>query len=73
MRTDQSDTVRRLSETKWRTLDGRVGAIRFADSRGTQNTGYTDYLTIGFDDGSEYCGEKSEMVPAHGEARAATA
>jgi hypothetical protein len=65
VRGDDANTVRRLSKTKWRVLDGRVGVVRYTESRGTQDTGYTDYLTIGFEDGSEYCGEKSEMVPVH--------
>jgi hypothetical protein len=73
MRSDDAATVRRLSKTKWRVLDGRVGFIRFAESRGTQDTGYTDYLTIGFDDGSEYFGEKSEMAPVHDKVYASAA
>jgi hypothetical protein len=52
-------------DLEWQTLDGRIGVVRAAESCGNGDTGWVDYLTIGFDDGSEYRGEKSEMNPVH--------
>ncbi|MCV9964609.1 hypothetical protein OIU34_22215 [Pararhizobium sp. BT-229] len=55
----------RVAKTRWQVLDGRIGFVRAAESRGNGDTGWVDYLTIGFEDGSEFYGEKSEMVPVH--------
>ncbi len=62
---DDDSLLRRVAKTKWQVLDGRTGSVRAAESRGNGDTGWVDYLTIGFEDGSEYCGEKSEMIPVH--------
>lgn len=60
-----NDLLRRVAKTQWQVLDGRIGFVRAAESRGNGDTGWVDYLTIGFEDGSEFYGEKSEMVPIH--------
>lgn len=62
---DNDALLRRVAKSKWQTLDGRIGVVRAADRRGNGDSGWVDYLTIGFDDGSEHRAEKSEMNPVH--------
>jgi hypothetical protein len=59
------ELLRRTSVTRWRALDGRVGIVRAAERRGSQESGFTEYLTLGFDNGAEFTGQKADMVPVH--------